>query len=130
MHQLSFIISQNYWPHVTSTLYKPDTALRQTVQLGPEGSVLERVHCTIKLKLYIVVTVFYFFAVMQCSAIFFAMLRCSEPPNAPSKVIGCFSAGKVTLTAGYFPRLPAIIYIPVSQASVSQYVSVGLSFVS
>ena len=29
-----------------------------------------------------------------------------------SKVIGCFSAGKVMLTAGYFPRLSAIIYIP------------------
>ena len=29
-----------------------------------------------------------------------------------SKVIGHFSAGKIMLTAGYFTRLPAIIYIP------------------
>ena len=29
-----------------------------------------------------------------------------------SKVIGCFLAGKIMLTAGYFLRLPPISYIP------------------
>ena len=33
------------------------------------------------------------------------------------KVIGRFSAGKSMLTAGYFPRFPAIIYIPVGERS-------------
>lgn len=28
------------------------------------------------------------------------------------KIPRCFSARKITLTAGYFPRLVAIIYIP------------------
>ena len=36
VHQLSFIISQNYRSHATSTLYKPDTSLRRTVELGPD----------------------------------------------------------------------------------------------
>ena len=34
-----------------------------------------------------------------------------------SKVVGCFLAGKIMLTVGYFPRLPAIIYIPEEQFS-------------
>ena len=37
VHQLSFIISQNYRSHDTSTPYKPDTSLRRTVELGTEG---------------------------------------------------------------------------------------------
>ena len=37
---LAVIISQNYWYHVTSTLYKPDTSLRQTVVVGPDGVCL------------------------------------------------------------------------------------------
>ena len=31
------LLSQNYWCHLTSTLYKPDTSLRQTVGVGPDG---------------------------------------------------------------------------------------------
>ena len=31
------LLSQNYWCHVTSTLYKPDTSLRRTVGVGPDG---------------------------------------------------------------------------------------------
>ena len=33
----SALLSQNYWCHVTSTLYKPDTSLRRTVGAGPDG---------------------------------------------------------------------------------------------
>ena len=46
--QLSFIISY-YWSHVTSTLYKPDTSIRRTVELGP--NVVHRressLYCTV-----------------------------------------------------------------------------------
>ena len=34
---LAVILSQNYWGHVTSTHYKPDTSLRRTVGVGPDG---------------------------------------------------------------------------------------------
>ena len=33
----SALVSQNYWPHVTSSLYRLDTSLRRTVKLGPDG---------------------------------------------------------------------------------------------
>ena len=31
------LLSQNYWCRLTSTLYKPDTSLRRTVGVGPDG---------------------------------------------------------------------------------------------
>ena len=42
----SALLSQNYWCHVTSTLYKPDTSLRWTVWAGFDSAILERVNCT------------------------------------------------------------------------------------
>ena len=32
----AFKLSQNYWCHVTSTLYKPDTSPRRTAVVGPD----------------------------------------------------------------------------------------------
>ena len=34
------LLSQNYWCHLTSILYKPDTSLRRTVGVGPNGVLL------------------------------------------------------------------------------------------
>ena len=41
-----------------------------------------------------------------------------EEKVAILKVILSFPAGKITLTAGYFPRLPAIIYIHAERFSL------------
>ncbi len=37
VHSRSALLSQNYWCHVTSTLYKVDTSLKRTVGAGPDG---------------------------------------------------------------------------------------------
>ena len=38
-------LSQNYWCHVTLTLYKPDTFLRRTVGTGLDGVLLGESFC-------------------------------------------------------------------------------------
>ena len=36
------LLFQNYWCRITATLYKPDTSLRWTVEVGPYGVCLRR----------------------------------------------------------------------------------------
>ena len=48
----SALLFQNYWCHLTSTLYKPDTSLRRTVGVSPDSVHLRESSLFIKNKIH------------------------------------------------------------------------------